>query len=271
MQKPTKGRAVAAALIAAVVWSLVPATAGKLPKPRAKPVEVASLLGSVPLPRPKPDHDVEETAVKVPIDFAGMATGSWPKAEVAKARSICAQLLSGRKVTWKPEAPFGRPGGCGTAQPIAVSAVAGVTIDPPATLNCPMAAALHDWMTEVVQPAARKHAGRKVTGIVNASSYACRRRNNGRSGKMSEHAFANALDIANFRFGEGKVASVKGDWSGFAQVLGLSGRGNFLRAARKGACDHFNTILGPGSDANHKDHLHLDLMRLRPGRFKMCR
>jgi hypothetical protein len=242
------------------------------PRPRPKPV-LSTIEQSAPLPRPKPALDEEEEDVAAPsrVNFSGLGSGSWPRSDVAAARALCAKLLARRKIVWQPQPPLGRKGGCGTAQPILVIEVAGAAIDPPAVFNCPMAAAVHDWMTEVVQPAARKHAGRRVTRVVNASSYACRRRNNGRRGKMSEHAFANAFDVSNFEFGKSRVASVRGHWSGFAQALGLSGRGNFLRTVRKGACGYFNTILGPGSDAAHKDHMHLDLMRLRPGRFKMCR
>lgn len=243
------------------------------PLPRPKPVALIAIDETVPLPRSKPSDDGGDAAqpARSIARFGGLGTGRWPKSDVAEARALCAKLLAGRRLVWIPEPPLGARGGCGTAQPILVRSVAGVEIDPPATLTCPMAAAVHDWITQEVQPAARKHVGSRLTSIVNASSYACRRRNNGRRGKISEHGFANALDVADFRFGETRVVSVAGHWSGFAQSLGLSGRGNFLRTVRKNACRHFNTILGPGSDAHHKDHLHLDLMKLRPGRFKMCR
>ena len=108
------------------------------------------------------------------------------------------------------------------------------------------------------------------TEITNASSYACRRRNNAKTGKLSEHAKANAFDVSEFRFANRESINVKDDYSGLLQSAGISGRGNFLRAARKGACATFNTVLGPGSDSFHKDHFHVDLMPLRPGRYKMC-
>lgn len=265
-----RGFVIAGLCVAALLAAGPQASAKTVPIPRPKPMTIAPAALQVPVLIETPDMSEEEIA-PTPVKFGKLGSGNWPRSEVAQARALCAKLLAGRRITWAPEPPLGRPRGCGTAQPIAVSAIAGVAIAPPATLNCQMAAATHDWITEIVQPAAKKHVGRKVTLLVNASSYACRRRNNGRRGKMSEHAFANAFDIADFQFGKGRVASVRGHWSGFAQLVGLSGRGNFLRSVRKGACGHFNTILGPGSDAHHKDHLHLDLMRLRPGRFKMCR
>lgn len=122
-----------------------------------------------------------------------------------------------------------------------------------------------------LQPAARKSSGARVTEIRNASSYACRRRNNARSGKLSEHGKANALDIAAFVFADKSEMAVRGQSTGILQKISFSRRGSFLKSVRKEACKHFTTVLGPGTDAFHKDHLHLDLMKLRPGRFKMCR
>jgi hypothetical protein len=294
-------------LIAGLIYALAgPAQAGDVPVPRPKPplADIGAaqddtapkdvLAAVIPLPRPKPSI---ETGEQPPLDFdspepetkskAGAPFRSvlekldkiqskirprsrWPKAQVAAAKSQCAQLLAGLDIVWRPENAIGGPGGCGSPMPIAVSEIAGVRIYPVATLNCPMAAALHRWIAGELQPAARKSLGTKVTEIVNASSYACRRRNNSRRGKLSEHAKANAFDMSEFRFAKGAV-NVKGNYTGLLQSVGLSGRGNFLRAARKGACADFNTVLGPGSDANHKDHFHVDLMPLRPGRFKMCR
>jgi hypothetical protein len=181
------------------------------------------------------------------------------------------EILATRDVIWRPDHPIGAPGGCGTAAPIAIAEISGVRINPPATVNCDLAAAIGDWIDDTLQPAARKVTGSRVTEIRNASSYACRRRNNGRSGKLSEHARANALDISGFVFKDKSDMSVKGQSSGLLQAISFSRRGGFLKSVRKDACRHFNTVLGPGTDAFHKDHLHLDLMRLRPGRFKMCR
>jgi hypothetical protein len=110
-----------------------------------------------------------------------------------------------------------------------------------------------------------------VAGIRNASSYACRRRNNASNGKLSEHARANALDIAAFDFSKKTQITVAGGGTGLLQKIGLSAKGNFTTAVRKSACGYFNTVLGPGADRYHGDHFHVDLMKLRPGRFKMCR
>lgn len=199
------------------------------------------------------------------------STGGWPKSEVLEARAACEKMLLGLDMIWRPDEPIGEPGGCGTPAPIAIAEVAQIRIDPPATVNCDFAVALNAWFTQSVQPQARKQVGASVIGVRNASSYACRRRNNAKSGKLSEHARANALDIAAFDFSKRAQVTVAGGSSGLLQKIGLSAKGNFMKALRKSACGYFNTVLGPGADRYHGDHFHVDLMKLRPGRFKMCR
>ena len=187
------------------------------------------------------------------------------------ARAACEKMLAGLDITWRPDQPVGGPGGCGTPAPIAIAEVDQIRIDPPATVNCGFARALHDWLSQSVQPQAKRQVGAGVVAIRNASSYACRRRNNATSGKLSEHAKANALDIAAFDFSRKAEITVAGATSGLFGKSGLSGKGNFMTSVRKSACRYFNTVLGPGSDRYHGNHFHVDLMKLRPGRFKMCR
>ncbi|MGE3829584.1 MAG: extensin family protein [Parvibaculaceae bacterium] len=198
-------------------------------------------------------------------------SGKWDAGEVSAARQACERNLAGLDIIWRPDEPIGREGGCGTAAPIAVSEVSQIRIDPPATVNCDFAKALHDWFATDLKPAARKQFRSELIAVRNASSYACRLRNNARSGKLSEHGRANALDISAFVFAKKGEITVAGGSSGFLQSIGFSGKGSFLKSARKSACEYFNTVLGPGADRHHGDHFHVDLMKLRPGRFKMCR
>jgi hypothetical protein len=236
----------------------------------------------IPLPRRKPSKNVELASTvaglaafssndRTPPLPAAKNYGNWPKDAVAGAREKCERLLRGLDVEFRSKDPIGGPRGCGVAYPLSVSAIAGVAITPSATLNCEMVAALHAWITQVAQPAAKQEFNTRLTGLQNASSYACRLRNNSSSGKLSEHALGNAMDIADFRFSNRMEASVAGSWSGSIKGLGLSSRGDFMKRTRTGACKYFNTVLGPGSDPFHKDHYHLDLMKLRTGRGKYCR
>jgi hypothetical protein len=77
---------------------------------------------------------------------------------------------------------------------------------------------------------------------------------------LSQHATANALDIAGFRLADGRRISVLADWSDSGD------KGRFLREVREGACKQFNTVLGPDYNAAHRNHFHVDM-----GRWQVCR
>ncbi len=125
-----------------------------------------------------------------------------------------------------------------------------------ATLNveetrCAIAARLFMWEYNVVQPAARKYFNEPVTELLHFGSYSCR--NIRGSSATSEHATANAFDIAGFRFSSGKLITLKQDWQGRQPPA------EFLREVRDGACDYFNLVLSPDYNADHHDHLHVDM------------
>jgi hypothetical protein len=117
---------------------------------------------------------------------------------------------------------------------------------------CPVAAALVLWERDVVQPAAERHFGERVARVDHFGSYACRRLYGRSEGAFSEHATANAIDIAGFRLASGRRISVLRDWSDGNEDAA------FLREVRTGACDLFATVLSPDYNAAHADHLHLD-------------
>jgi hypothetical protein len=106
-----------------------------------------------------------------------------------------------------------------------------------------------------VQPAAYRYFGRPVVEIKQIASYGCRGRNGNRYGNISEHAFGNALDIAGFRLAGGQDISVMRSWS-----RGGPRERAFLQAVFAGACAEFYTVLGPGSDRYHYNHIHVDLL-----------
>ena len=117
---------------------------------------------------------------------------------------------------------------------------------------CPVAAALVVWERDVVQPAAERLFGERVARVDHFGSYSCRRLYGRTEGAYSEHATANAIDIAGFRLASGRRISVLGDWSGGGKNAA------FLREVRSGACDLFATVLSPDYNAAHADHLHFD-------------
>ena len=135
-----------------------------------------------------------------------------------------------------------------------------VSIAPAATLACPLVSAIDNWMANSVQPAARRWFGQPVVEIKQISAYSCRSMNNQRGAPISEHAFGNALDIASFTLADGRKITVKNGWRGLPEEQG------FLRDVQAAACDQFSTVLAPGSNVYHYDHIHVDLMRRRDGR-----
>jgi hypothetical protein len=161
---------------------------------------------------------------------------------------------------------LGGPSVCGALQPFTVSATAGgrMQLQPAALLRCQMVPAVEDWAQRVVTPAARYYFGTPIVELKVAGSFSCRPMNNVDGAYLSEHGHANAIDISGFTLADGRVVTVKGGWAG-----GPAERG-FLRAVRLGACDLFTTVLGPGYDANHHDHLHLDLAR-HGGSGRVCK
>lgn len=193
----------------------------------------------------------------------------WPSAEVVTERKRCSRLLEGLDITYKPLASIGASGGCGAAAPVLITAIRGTAIDPPAEATCELAEALHGWVVSSLQAAASAELKKDVAVISNASAYVCRRRNGQGSGKLSEHAKANALDMAWLRFSDGSSTTIKGDWSGILGALGLSAKSAFLARIRRDACAHFTTVLGPGSDSSHADHIHVDVARRKNG-YRIC-
>jgi hypothetical protein len=135
-----------------------------------------------------------------------------------------------------------------------------VEIKPAATLACPIVSALDRWIAHAVQPAALRWFGQPVTEIRQISAYSCRGMNAQPGARISEHAFGNALDISSFTLADGRRITVKNGWRGSPEEQG------FLRDIQAAACEQFTTVLAPGSNRFHYDHIHVDLMRRSSGR-----
>ncbi len=130
---------------------------------------------------------------------------------------------------------------------------------------CPVAAALALWERDVVQPAALRLLGERIDRIDHFGSYSCRRLYGRDEGAFSEHATANAVDIAGFRTASGRRIRVLADWKGADKDAA------FLRAVRNGACDLFSTVLSPDYNAAHADHLHFDQAARGATGWRGCR
>jgi len=232
------------------------------PKPPERPVverpKVAPVLPPVPLPRPDFDGATDAEAETPPTDDAepmGEEVAA-PAAEPARVyQGACPAVLQGFV-----DATMGDPieeGACGIQSPLVVTAVLSrgrmVPLSSPVTTSCAMASALPGWVAQV-DGYASAMLDSALAQINTGPGYMCRLRNNGETGFVSEHGFANALDISGFTLADGRTIAVKTDW-----LPGNAPQGRMLRLAHDAACGAFTTVLGPEANADHDDHLHLDL------------
>lgn len=161
------------------------------------------------------------------------------------------------------------PGICGLTKPLKVTALQGgaVAFNARATLDCSMVAELDQWLADVVQPSAMARFGQPVAQINSMGSYSCRGMNAQAGAPLSEHSFGNALDIGGFVLADGREISIVRDWTrGEQQVK------DFLAEVHGGSCRHFTTVLSPGSNAFHYNHIHVDLaMHGRNGDRHICK
>lgn len=189
------------------------------------------------------------------------------KPEDPAALQACLGALKEIGAEFKPLEPIrNAEQGCGIESPIELSVVLpGIKLEPSGTMRCETALALSHWTKEMMLPAAALALPeRKVTAIANASTYICRNRNSAENGKISEHAKGNAVDISTIAFDKGEPLVMK--------PRGEDGtpEGAFQRTITAAACLFFRTVLSPGSDATHQDHLHLDVLE-RKGGYLYCR
>jgi hypothetical protein len=167
----------------------------------------------------------------------------------------CRTLLARAGIDFTALPALRQDGECGydDAVRLAPSGAAAIAFRPAGLgTSCPVAAGLALWEWHVVQPAALARFGRRVIAIDHFGSYSCRRMYGRRNGLWSEHARANALDVAGFRLEDGMRISVAADWNDHGA------KGRFLHDVRDGACHLFSTVLSPDYNQAHRNHLHLD-------------
>jgi hypothetical protein len=178
---------------------------------RPAPVRKDSAIAVEPEPTAPPEAPAEAAQGEPP------KPDLWSDAEVIGALRECVKLLA--PIAAEVDlAPPVKQDQCGAAAPVMLRRVASgsnrVEIKPPAMLNCAMVVHLHEWITTVLQPAAEQAFGSPITRLANASGYACRQRNGSQSHseRLSEHALANAIDIAGFVTADGRSIEVARHW-----------------------------------------------------------
>ncbi len=247
-----------------------------VPKPRGKP---DTFVKSPDAPQPPAAPVEKPKAVQTPAKQGPVSKkpvvreadeAAAPEAAEQRTKlQQCVASLKGLGATVKVEAPFETEGGCGIEDPVALTTlqVAGskVTLSGSPKLSCRFALKFVDWTVNVVAPVARFHLGSDVRTLLTGPGYVCRRRNNSAKGKLSEHAFGNAIDITGLRLKGGERVMIAGLKNASGSVK------RFVGAMRVSGCGYFTTVLGPGADAAHDDHIHFDLGRHgRTDRYRIC-
>jgi len=250
----------AAVLLLALAADAMPASARSLalrggfwPEPRPRSHRIA-----VPLPKPRP---AEAPTADDQANNGKPAEAEKPAAEAPP--SACRLALTEAIAIAPSIAAISGPGGCGGDDLVRLEAVVladnrHVAVKPAAILRCTMAAAIADWVRTDIAPFAQS-LGTSISDLDNFDSFECRGRNRVAGAKLSEHGRANALDVRTLKFANG-------------QSLSLTDRTvprEQREAVLHSVCARFSTVLGPGSDWYHEDHIHLDLAE-RHGGYRIC-
>jgi hypothetical protein len=174
-------------------------------------------------------------------------------------RSECSSVLKSSPLAHAPIPDRVTGDGCGFTNAVEVVRST-IRFNESFPASCPLGIAWALFETHVLQAAAGRHLGQKVVGIEHLGTYACRNLYHRESGRRSEHATANAIDVAGFTLADGSRVTVEGDWAGD------TGRAAFLRGVRDGACRFFDVVLSPDYNEAHRDHFHFDM-----GSSRACR
>jgi hypothetical protein len=204
---------------------------------------------SVPLPRPRPAPPAASTEE--------------PSAPEAAAPTACRLRLTAALAIAPSLPPITGPGECGAPDVVRLDAVvladqSRVAMAPPAILRCTMAEAIVSWVREEAAPRALD-LGSPLKSIANLASFDCRGRNRVLDAKLSEHGKGNALDIRSLKLADARVMELTDP-----QVPK-----DFREGLRASVCARFMTVLGPGSDGYHEDHVHVDLAERR-NNYRLC-
>lgn len=261
----------AIARLSMAAFFAVPAIAGAVPLPPPRPADLgarAPQRAATPptFAREAPQTSVREAPPANVLTYAPapeIQTPIAPRALPGDAADACAALLASGAVMAERLAPVVGAGGCGIATPVKLKAIVladkrEIPLVPQPVLKCEMAAELAEWVIEDIAPLVEKGQAR-IARLHNAAAYDCRGQNRQVFAKLSEHGRGNAIDMRAIEMQDGaRIAFVGG------------GDVAITRGLRTSACTRFSTILGPGSDGYHEDHVHVDLYKRRPG-VSICR
>lgn len=214
-------------------------------------------IHSQPLPPPRPPE-------LAPVQPVHPGEGGQPEIGVCLAR------LTALGVEFQTAAAPSNDKACAVAMPIRLERLVirhgvGGSIQFPARplIDCRLAEPLALWIGGVIAPVFAASFSSALKAVRTGPGFECRNRNHEAAGKASAHAIGFALDISGFELANGQVLSFGSGGDAAAEAA--------FRTVRTAACGWFTTVLGPGSDANHEDHFHVDIQRHgTDGRYRIC-
>ncbi len=213
----------------------------------------------IPLPRPRPPQPAVWTE---PHTFREAAGADFKSDDVTDKLSACDERLAKVAVITPMPRLIG-PGACGGGDIVELSAVllagnARVMIKPAPVLRCAMAEQLAAWVHDEAAPRVAK-TGKVLQAVETYDDFDCRGRNRVRGAKLSEHGKGNAVDVRSLTLADG----------GVIRLTDMKAPKELRVALRETACTRFTTVLGPGSDGYHEEHIHLDLAERHNG-YRIC-
>ena len=189
--------------------------------------------------------------------------GDWPKTAVKPKAAVvpafstpasraCIVELGNAKVRFTPLANQDFGGGCSAIDSVKLLDI-GTPVSNLGAMTCPLARNFAAWVQYAVRPAARKYLGSEVVKVETFGTYSCRNIYGGRSGRLSQHAYANAIDVSAFVLKDGRRITLLEGWQGSGDEQ------EFLQLLHASSCKRFGTVLGPDYNAAHHNHFHFDM------------
>lgn len=204
-----------------------------------------------PLPDPwNPTTPLDPTARVTPLT-------EWKLATAVSEPQQCWAALSKSGTIYSTREDQVTSDQCHIRTPTRITRIDNTRLNPLET-RCEIALRLAMWERHGVQPAAERHLRTRASRVHHFGSYSCRKIAG--STRMSQHATANAIDIAGFDLADGRKIRLRTDWKGDID------KAAFLRDVRNSACTWFGLVLSPDYNRAHHDHFHMD-----QGRWGRCR
>jgi hypothetical protein len=219
---------------------------------------------SPPLPSSPP---AEATSHPAPYD-APPAEQVKPEPTVDQA---CLDRLGAAGIEFEAVTlPSAAKPGCAIETPVRLKAVKSVPqsrtsirLPDEPTLSCRFGERFGHWLRDLVAPLIAGELAVELKSVRTGPGYECRNRNRAEAGKISAHASGLAADVASFELANGTTLAIKPNGDEHLRAT--------IDAIRVAACGWFTTVLGPGSDAAHADHMHVDILQHGSSdRYRIC-